>query len=374
MQLRRPGRPTWVEIDLEAIGHNVRRIAEIIGPQVALLAVLKADGYGHGAVEVARTALNNGARWLGVACLGEGIALRQAGIDAPILSLGYTPPWQARSAVLHRVTCTVFSNDVARALSRAAVDLQRMAQAHLKVDTGMGRLGVLPDEAVSLAREIAALPGLELEGVFTHFSAADEPDLDYTVWQLARFEEVLQALKAEGLTPRWIHAANSAAILRLPASHYNLVRLGIAMYGLSPSPHVPCPPDLRPALRFKCQVAQVKELPAGSFVGYGRSFQTRRASRIAVIPVGYADGFRRGPRNWGDVLIRGQRAPIVGHVCMDQAMIDVTDIPQVRAGDEVVLIGPQGHDSITVEQVAQRLGTINYEIVSEILARVPRLV
>ena len=374
VRLQRPGRPTWVEIDLGAIAHNIRRTIEIVGPQVGVLAVLKADAYGHGAIKVARTALNNGVQWIGVACLGEAITLREAGIDAPILNLGFTPPWQARAAVLHNVVSTVFSLDVARALSRAAGDMDRRALLHLKIDTGMGRLGMLPDEALGLLNQIAELPGIEIDGVFTHFSASDDPDLSYTQLQLGRFQKLLDQVRHAGFAPRWVHAANSAALLRLPASRFNLVRLGIAMYGLNASDQAPCPPDFEPALQFKCQVAQVKALPAGSCVGYGRTYQTTRPSRIAVIPVGYADGFRRGPRHWGEVLVRGERAPIVGRVCMDQTMLDVTDILGVRAGDEVVLIGAQGRDRISVEQVAERLGTINYEVISEILARVPRLV
>jgi len=374
VRLQHPGRPTWVEIDLGAIAQNVRHIADQVGPKVGVLAVLKADAYGHGAVRVARTALNNGATWLGVACLGEALVLREAGIAAPILSLGYTPPWQARQAVLHDVTCTLYAEELATTLSRAAVDLGGVARAHIKVDTGMGRLGLLPGEVLPFVRRVQNLPGLCIDGIFTHLASADDADLTYTYRQLTIFREVLDALASEDLLPARIHAANSAAILRLPQSHYSMVRLGIAMYGLDPSPHCRCPHGMRPALTFKCQVAQVKELPTGSSVGYGCAYRTTRPSRIAVIPVGYADGFRRAPRHWGEVLVRGCRAPIVGHVCMDQTMIDVTDIPGVRMGDEVVLIGRQGEQQITVEDVAERLGTINYEVVSEILARVPRVV
>lgn len=373
VRLVTPGRPTWVEVDLDAIAHNVRRVVEMVGPQVSVMGVLKADAYGHGAIKVARTALNNGARMVGVACLGEAITLRQAGITAPILVLGYTPPWQAREMVLHDVAATVFSLDVARALSRAAVELHSRARVHVKVDTGMGRLGLLPDQVVGFMQELAALPGLALEGIFTHFALADSRDKSYTAWQLARFRGVLEALSALGIRLPCIHAANSAAILEMPETHFNMVRLGIAMYGLDPSPEVRCPADFRPALTFKTLVAQVKELPAGSAISYGCSFRTIRPSRIAVIPVGYADGFRRAPVHWGEVLVRGTRAPIVGRVCMDQTMIDVTDIPGVREGDEVVLIGQQGQERITVEDVADRLGTINYEVISEILARVPRI-
>lgn len=368
----RPGRPTWVEVDLSAIAHNVHRLCEIIGPKVNLLAVLKADGYGHGAVKVARTALNNGACMAGVACVSEGIALRRAGITAPILVLGYTPAWQAREALLNDITVTLFTADVARAFSKAAGELNRRARAHVKVDTGMGRLGLLPPEVLSFLKEIADLSHLEIEGIFTHFSVADD-DLDYTRWQLTRFCEVLKTLRDSGFAFRYIHAANSAALLTLPEARFNLVRAGIALYGLTPSPQVPLPEGFRPALAFKTQVAQVKTLSPGSYVSYGNTYQTQGYERIAVIPVGYADGFRRAPRHWGEVLVKGQRAPIVGRVCMDQSMINVTHIPHVRQGDEVVLIGRQGEEEITVDEVAERLGTINYEVVSEILARVPRV-
>jgi len=373
VRLLRPGRPTWVEVDLEAIAHNVRRVVERVGPGVAVLAVLKADAYGHGAVRVARTALNNGARYLGVASINEGAVLRRAGIEAPVLVLGFTPAWQARELVLNNLSATLFDLDVARALSRAARELDRRVRVHVKVDTGMGRLGLLPDQVVPFVLELRTLPGLELEGLFTHFSVADS-DPEYTRWQIGRFRQVLTALAEAGIEFPLVHAANSAAILTLPESYFTMVRLGLAMYGLHPSPQVPCPPDFRPALSFKTQVAQVKTLPPGSFVSYGNTYQTGGTQRIAVLPVGYADGFRRAPRHWGEVLVRGRRAPIVGRVCMDQTMIDVTAIPGVRQGDEVVLIGAQGNERITAEEVAERLGTINYEVVSEILARVPRVV
>jgi alanine racemase len=373
VRLVTPGRPTWVEIDLDAIAGNVRFIKERVGADVAVMGVLKADAYGHGAVKVARTALNNGAAMVGVACLGEAITLRQAGIEAPILVLGYTPPWQAREMILHKVTATVFSMDVAEALDRAAGQLRAKAAVHIKVDTGMGRLGLLPDQILEFIQDVAELPNLQLQGIFTHFAAADEADKAYTHSQLERFQEVLDKLDRAGFDFSHVHAANSAAILDLPETHFDMVRLGIAMYGLHPSPNVQWPEALRPALTFKTIVAQVKSLPAGSFVSYGCTYCTPRLSRIAVIPVGYADGFRRAPSHWGHVLVRGQRAPIVGRVCMDQTMIDVTDIPGVREGDEVVLIGQQGGEEILVEDVAERLGTINYEVISEILARVPRV-
>jgi alanine racemase len=360
-------------VDLEAIAHNVRRVVEMVGPQVAVLAVLKADGYGHGMVRVARTALNNGARYLGVASVNEGALLRQSGISSPILVLGFTPAWQARELVLNNLSGTVFDLDVAQAIGRASRELDRPVSVHVKVDSGMGRLGLLPDEVLPFVLGLRQVPGLMLEGIFTHFSVADS-DQAYTRWQLGRFRSVLEALAGAGIQFRLVHAANSAAILTLPESHFNLVRPGIALYGLQPSDQVRLPDDFRPALSFKTQVAQVKRLPAGSYVSYGNTYRTAGEQRIAVLPVGYADGFRRTPRHWGEVLVRGQRAPIVGRVCMDQTMIDVTAIPEVRQGDEVVLIGEQGDERITAEDVAERLGTVNYEVVSEILARVPRVV
>jgi alanine racemase len=370
-------RPTWLEVDLEALAGNVRRAQEIVGPEVAICAVLKADGYGHGAESIARTALNNGARMLAVACLAEAIALRRAAIDAPILVLGYTPAWQARDTVRHDVTATVYDLDVARALSRAAADMNRLARVHVKVDTGMARLGLLPDEAMPFVQELALLPGLVVEGIFTHFSVADSADPQHqahTLAQLAAFQRVLAELRGLGIAVPIVHAANSAAMLSWPASRFDMVRLGIALYGLAPSSDVPLPAGFRPVLSWKTQVAQVKTLPPGAPVSYGNTYITSRETRMAVAPVGYADGFRRAPAHWGHVLVRGQPAPIVGRVTMDQTMLDVTDIPGVRQGDEVVLIGRQGDAEITVEQVAERLGTISYEVVAEILARVPRVV
>ncbi len=370
----RPDRPTWVEVDLEAIASNVRQIKGIVGPEVKILAVLKADAYGHGAVTVARTAINNGVSYCGVASVSEALKLRSGGISVPTLVMGYTPTWLIREAILHNVTLTIYDADMVRAISRAAGDLRRTACVHVKVDTGMGRLGLLPEQVLPFIREIRDLPDLDLDGIFTHFSIADDADLEYTRWQLGRFKEVLDDLAEMGVTFRTVHCANSAATLRLSQAHFNAVRLGLAMYGLRPSPNVSLPAGFRPAMTWKTTIAQVKTLPLGSFVSYGNIYQTERDETIAVIPVGYADGFRRAPTRWQAVLVRGQRAPIVGRICMDQTIISISHIPNVRVGDEVVLIGRQGEDEITAEEVADWLGTINYEVVSEILARVPRMV
>jgi alanine racemase len=372
----RPERPTWVEIDLSAIANNTRQIQSLVGPGVRILASLKADAYGHGALKVAHTVLHNGASMLGVATVSEAAPLREAGIHAPILVFGYVPHWQMREAVHLGLTITLYSIESAQALSRAAQTLRHRVKVHVKVDTGMGRLGIRAEhfaEVLQLIHEIIDLPHLELEGVFTHFAMADTDDQTHARMQLTRFQDVLQFLEEEHIRPPLVHAANSAAILSLPEAHFDMVRPGIALYGLDPSPEVRLPEGFRPALSFKTQVAQVKSIPAGECISYGCSHITDRPTCVAILPVGYADGFRRAPTNWGSVLVHGQEAPLLGRVCMDQCVIDVSHIPQVRVGDEVVLIGRQGVATLTAEQVAQRLGTINYEVVSEILARVPRV-
>lgn len=372
----RAERPTWVEIDLNAIANNTRRIKSLVGAQVQVLISLKADAYGHGALKVARTTLHNGASMLGVATLSEAVPLRGGGIIAPILVFGYLPLWQMREAVRQDITVTLYTSESAQALSQVALALNKMVNVHVKIDTGMGRLGIRTEQVehiVSLVREIKALPGLVLEGLYTHFAMADTSDKTHAYLQLERFNHVLHVLAEQGLRPPLVHASNSAATLSFPEARFDMVRPGIAIYGLDPSPEVRIPAEFRPALAFKTQVAQVKMVPAGECISYGCTFTTERTTRIAVLPVGYADGFRRSPNNWGSVLLHGQEAPILGRVCMDQCMIDVTDIPQTRMGDEVVLIGRQGEATLTAEQVAERLGTINYEVVAEILARVPRV-
>ena len=370
-------RPTWAEINLGATAHNVRRIKQIVGPRVEVMAIVKAEAYGHGAIEVARTALQAGATWLGVAALNEALPLRQAGITAPILVLGWTPGWLAKQAIENDVACAAFDLDTAGAFHRAAQEAGRRASVHVKINTGMNRLGLPLEEAVDAIGQMHAMDGLSLEGIFTHFARADESDPAYTIQQIDRFRRIVREVEARGVRIPIRHAANSPGILRFPESHFEMVRLGIAMHGLHPSGDVPAPSDFQPALALKTGVAQVTALPPGSPVSYGGEYVTRGHERIAVLPIGYADGFRRRPATWGEVLVRGRRAPIVGRVCMDQTMIDVTHIPGVRQGDEVVLIGSQqdeqGEDRIRAEDVAARLGTNNYEVVSMLTARVPRV-
>ncbi len=367
----RPNRPSWVEIDLEAAAGNVRAIRSMIGSQVALFAVLKADAYGHGAVAMARTALQNGADYLAVANIHEALELRDAGINAPILALSYLPSEAARQAIQYQITATLYDLDLARAYDSTAREMGSKLRAHVKIDTGMGRMGVMLDKAVLLFRHLTKLNNLDIEGVYTHLSTADD-DLDYASEQIRRFRDTIAPLRASGYSFRYIHAANSAGTLRGADFHFNAVRVGLAMYGLSPSIEVPVTSAFRPVMSWKTVIAQVKTLPAGHPIGYGNSYRTRGEERIAVLPVGYADGLRRAPQNPGKVLVHGEFAPIVGRVSMEKTTINVTDIPDVAMGDEVVLLGRQGDNQITAEDIAANLGTISYEVVTTILPRIPR--
>lgn len=368
-----PDRPTWAELDMEALASNTRLLREISG--VPVMAVLKGDAYGHGAARVARVVLRSGAEALAVACLPEARALRRAGIEeAEILILGYNPAWLAREAVRNRVSCALYGWEEARALAQAGADLGMRPVVHVKVDTGMGRLGLDPEDVPEFLERLADQGALEVRGIFTHFGSADSADLSYCYWQLERFLRLLDTLEAKGLRPPVAHAANTAAAVGVPEARLDMVRPGIGLYGLDPSPEAPLPPGFRPVLSLKTTVAQVKTVPRGTYVGYGQACYVDREITVAVIPVGYADGFRRSPRNWGHVLVRGQRCPVLGNVCMDQAMVDVSAVPGVCKGDEVVLIGRQGDATIEAEDVAASMGTIPYEVVSEILARVPRMV
>jgi alanine racemase len=364
-------RPTYVVVNLPAIQHNLRRMNEIANTPV--MAVVKANAYGHGALEVARAAVGAGAEWLGVAFAAEGIALRRAGLTEKILVLGYTSPHLAAEAIEHDLSLAVYDEDLVRAYADSARAMNKRARLHIKVDTGMGRLGTPPTSGAALVRSVRRLSGVEAEGLFTHFAAADESDLTFAHEQLSRFQTVLAELDTTHDRPRWVHAANSAAALVIPESRFDLVRVGIAMYGLNPSPDVHVPADFIPALEWKSTVAQVRAMPPGTPVSYGREYFTKGDERIAVIPVGYADGFRRFPKNVAHVLVGGRRVPVVGRVCMDQIMANVTGIGEVKMGDEVVLIGRQGGARLTADDAAAWWGTINYDVTSGIMARVPRV-
>ncbi len=370
-RLLQPAQTTWVEIDRSAIAHNVRLLKNMVGEQVKLMAVVKADAYGHGAVGTAITALANGAELLGVASINEALELRDAGISAPILVMSYTPVSAVRQAIRHKITLTLYDLDMAHGYNQAAREMGSTLTVHVKVDTGMGRMGVLAREAVAFFRFLLNTRHLEIEGIYTHFSMADE-DTQYTTEQLRVFKTVVNPLRANGFDFKYIHTANSAAILTMPESYFNLARAGMALYGLSPSDVVTIPAEFRPAMCWKTVIAQVKSLPPGHPVGYGQTYRTSSNERIAVIPVGYSHGFRRKPHHWGQVLVHGQFAPIVGRVSMEKACINVTHIPDVAIGDEVVLLGKQGEAEITADDVAARLETNNYEVICSVLARVPR--
>lgn len=375
------------EIDLKAIAHNVGELRRITHPDALMMAVVKANAYGHGAVEVARCALQNGAQRLGVARIDEAIQLREAGIKAPILIFGYTLPEMAPELLEYNLTQTVYTPAFARALSRTAVSLGGKIKIHLKVDTGMGRLGLLSQnfkphhsgeiintKAVDASVAIAGLKGLKLEGIFTHFATADSADKRYAKKQLDLFLDFLSRMRECGVNPAVRHAANSAALINMPQSHLDMVRPGIAIYGLYPSPEVNKKRvSLKPAMALRARVIHVKKVPAGFNISYGITYKTKQATTIATVPVGYADGLNRLLSSRGQMLIHGKRAPIVGRVCMDFTMLDVGGIDSVRVGDEAVIFGPQGNDSITVDEMASSLNTINYEIVSTITARVPRV-
>jgi alanine racemase len=359
----------WADIDLAAIQGNVRFIRGQTGVQV--MAVVKANGYGHGAVPVARAALRAGASWCGVARLEEALELRQAGLDCPLLLMGYLPPERMEQAIAEQISYTVWDIEHVQAATTAANRLNKPARLHLKVDTGMSRLGIQPQEAPQFGHVLANAPGIIFEGIFTHFARADETGVTSNDLQEDRFRAVLEALRAAGDCPPHIHAGNSAAILTRPSSYFSLVRAGIAMYGLQPSNEWLLPAGFRPALSWKAVLSQVKVVPAGRGLCYGHTYVTQGQERIGTVPAGYADGFRRVAGN--QVVVGGRRAPVVARVCMDQFLVKLDGIPQAQAGDEVVLIGSQQDENISAEEVARRWETINYEVVCGISARVPRV-
>jgi alanine racemase len=360
-------RPTVVEIDLEAIRQNVRAVK----PRAAeLMAVVKASGYGHGDVPVARAAMEAGAAWLGVALVEEGLRLRDAGVDAPILLLSEFPDGSEKDVLSAGLTPTVYSAGKGRALADAGRATGRPARAHLKVDTGMHRVGIAPEDALDLARALLD-EGIEIEGLWTHFARSEEMDVPTTDEQLGRFRAIVADLEAAGVRPRYRHAANSGATIARPETHLDLVRVGIAMYGISPGLDVADLVDLRPAMSLRSRVSHVRRLPAGEAVSYGHTHRLERESTVATVPIGYADGYMRALSNRGRVLIGGRRRPVVGSVTMDQLMVDVGD-DGVEPGDEVVLFGRQSGEEIRAEEVAGWAGTIGYEIVCAVSERVPR--
>ncbi len=366
-----PVRPSRVEVDLGAVAANVRTLRERAA--TPLWAVVKADGYGHGAAPVARAALAAGAAGLAVALVEEARTLRAAGIDAPILLLSEPPAAAAGAVVAAGLEPTVYSADMVAALDAAAVDRAEPLPVHLKVDTGMHRVGCAPEEAVALAGAIERAPRLRLAAVWTHLAVADEPTRPETAAQLARFDEAVAAVEAAGIAVPARHAANSAGAIAHPAARHDLVRAGIAVYGIAPSPELAGAVPLRPALRLVSAVSHVKVVAPGEGVSYGLRWAPEVATTVATVPIGYADGVRRRLGGLGaEVLIGGRRVPIAGTVTMDQITVDCGPDATVARGDEVVLIGRQGTDEVTAEEWAERLGTIGYEVTCGLTSRLPR--
>lgn len=367
------GTVTWAEIDLEAIEANIREFQNFSGPQVEIIAVVKANAYGHGAVPVARTVLQAGATRLAVARLAEGIELRQAGLAAPILVMGYTPPDGAALIAEHDLTPCPVSAEFVQTLSARAQALGRVIPIHLKVDSGLSRFGLLPQEIVPFAQSLAGLPGVRLEGLFTHFATADELDESYARAQLAIFQEVLGALQAAGIRIPLVHTANTGITMRYPEAHFNAIRPGIGIYGLPPSQEYPPAFELHPALALKSRISRVRRLPAGTAISYGRTYITPEEMPVGLASIGYGDGLHRLLSNRGAVLVHGKRAPILGRVAMDNIILDLRGIPEVQMNDEVVIIGAQGQECITADEVARQVETINYEVTTSLLPRVERV-
>ncbi len=363
----------WAEIDLDAIAHNTRLLKERAGQRCELMVAVKANAYGHGAAVVSRAAVAAGASRLAVSRTEEGIELRQAGVAAPILLLSYTLPGESDAIVRWNLTPTVNSEPQAEALADAARTQGRYLPIHVMVDTGMSRYGLLPDEVLEFVRLLRSMPPLVLEGLYTHFAVADWPDKAFTRDQFAAFKVVAARLEASGISFPLKHVSNSAATIDLPEMALDMVRCGIALYGLRPAAGVEPAVPLQPALTLKSRVGRVRMLPAGASISYGRTYVTEQPTRVALIPVGYGDGYHRILSNRGAVLIRGRRAPILGRVCMDQFVVDVSQIPNVQLHDEAILIGRQGEESIPAEEVARWAETINYEVTTSLMPRLPRI-
>lgn len=359
---------TWLEIDLNAIKSNVARIKQMTGVEV--MAVIKANGYGHGARPAAQAAIQGGATWCGVARIEEALALRRAGISCKLLVLGYTPPAKIPEAIDQQIVVSLTDPEMTNSYLEYARINGGTLHAHVKVETGMGRLGMLPSEIPTFLRTLKESP-ISVDGIFTHFARADEPETGSTQAQIALFDQLLAALDSEGLKPKTVHAANSAAVFNFPQSWYDLVRPGNAIYGMSPSPDMQMDLNFKPALTWKARITSLRRYPAGSGISYGSTYVTHTDERIGVMPIGYGDGFRRIGNQ--QVLVGGKRVNVVGRVCMDQSMLQLDNVPEAKVGDEVVLIGCQGEERISVDEVARRWSTINYEVVCGLADRLPRI-
>jgi len=361
----------WIEIDLEAISYNITRIKKKVGKGTKVLACIKADGYGHGAISVAKT-IEKKADFFGVASIKEAIELRDAGIKRPILVLSTILPEEASAVVKNDLIATVCTIPLAKALSAEAKKRKKIAKIHIKVDTGMGRIGIPPIKAIEFIKKIRAFPNLFPEGLFSHFPVADI-DLCFTQKQIKIFKDLIAKLKERGIEFPFCHFANSAAILNLPGSYFNLVRPGIILYGIYPSVKIKKTVKLKPALSLKSRVVLIKEIKKGDSVSYGRTYRAKKGTAIATLPIGYADGIDRRLSNKGTILLKGKRCPVIGTICMDQLMVDVTEVKNLKIGDEAVLIGKQGKEKVSVEEIAETINTVPHEIVSRLGKRLPRL-
>jgi alanine racemase len=357
---------SFAEIDLRALSHNLR-IARSATKNKEIMAVVKADAYGHGAVRISRHLLNNEVSMLGVAFLKEAVDLREAGITAPILIFFDTS--NIETCLKYNITPTVFDLNTARKFSTAASRLNIMTPVHIKVDTGMGRVGLDMKNALDTITRIAGLDNINTEGLMSHFPDAEIEDKSFARLQLKNFRQLIKSLRAKKINFRYLHMANSAAVLTMPEASFNMVRPGIMLYGYGPTDNN----SLKPVLSLKSTILFLKKVPAGTSISYGRTFITKRNSRIATVPVGYADGYSRRLSNQGKVIINGMLAPVVGRVCMDTIMVDVTEIKGVRTGAEVVLIGRQGRQKISARDIAEKTGTIPYEVLTSIGQRVKRV-
>jgi alanine racemase len=364
---------TWAEIDLIAISHNLHQIKSIVEPEGAsVLAVIKDNAYGHGAVEVARMAEKANVRMFGVATVEEAVQLRQANIQTPIMIFCCILPEQADEVVKYDIVQTVCDQRTCEILSESARRFGIKAKVHVKVDTGMGRIGIAYEKAVELIKQIVQLPNIVIDGIFTHFAVADT-DEAFTKIQIKRFNAVLSDLSEAGINIPIRHSANSAGVLNFPSSYYDMVRPGLALYGLYPCENPYKKIDLKPVLSLKTRIVYLKELPAGQSISYGRTYVTDKLTKVATLAVGYGHGYSRKLSNKGEVLIRGKRVKIIGTICMDQCLCDVTHLPDVSIGDEVVLIGRQGEHEITADEIANKIGTISYEVLCGINANVKRI-
>ena len=367
------GRPTVCYIDHEALRWNFRQIRSLIGSQVKILSMVKANGYGHGAPAVARTLAAEGSNAFGVAIIEEAIELRRHGITAPILVLTGAYLDQLELLFEHDLMPVVHDGDALQRLDAAVAQGGRSLDVHLKIDTGMGRIGFPAMECDLWLPQIQRLKALKVEGVFSHFSHAESVEGQYTRKQLEIFHHLVKRLAAVGIVPALIHLANSAATITLPAAYFNMVRPGLMLYGVYPSPEMVARISLRPVLSWKTRILQLKKVPSHTSISYGQTFITKRDSLIATLPIGYADGYPRLLSNRGQALVGGKRAPVAGRVCMDLTMLDVTDIAKAQQGDEVVLLGTQENETISADEMAAWADTISYEILTSIGARIPRI-